>query len=318
MSPRCIAAQTPPTTEAVGRAYIDAYSRADWDLMAAFMGDSIAFVDRTNPDPTFVAVTKGRSAVLAMLRSFGQSGGVESLDLDFPIVFASNDVVVFAGRVNTLSRPPGRTEAYRWRADQVIALTLAEGKVVRHEDFADYAHPQVERVEERVEAARDSSGAGVTSAGALAPLAFLLGEWRVTSTYRASDGRVTQAAGHVTGRLAVGGRAIELLSAHDDPSTPGAGRFYDSHIWMSHPRTGVLTGITINSLGNRKYNDGAVVDGDLVVTSRGEMFNGGAFINRQRMHRVSAERIEVTLEASTDDGKTWRDAGYSALWERMR
>ncbi len=83
--PPCpLPAQTAVNAEVVGRAYIAAYSAADWDRMATFMADTIAFVDRTNPEPGFVAVTKGRSAVLAMLHKFGSSGGVESLDLDFP------------------------------------------------------------------------------------------------------------------------------------------------------------------------------------------------------------------------------------------
>ncbi len=306
--------QTVTSAEEVGRAYISAYSLADWNRMATFMGDSIALVDRTNPDPKFVAITQGRGAVLAMLRTFGASGGVEALDFDFPIVFASNSVVVFAGRVNTLSRPRGGADAYRWRSDQVIALTIHDGKVVRHEDFADYAHPRVERVP----AGSDSSGASMPRETTLASLAFLLGEWRVISTYRSPDRSVTQAGGHVTGRVAVGGQAIELGGVHDDPSAPSGARFHDSHTWMLHPKTGKLTGITINSLGNRKFNDGAFVDGDLLVTSRGEMFNGGAFIDRQRMHRTSADRVEVTREVSTDDGRTWRDGGYSAVWERVR
>lgn len=305
--------QTVTSAEEVGRAYISAYSSADWNRMATFMGDSIAFVDRTNPDPKFVAITRGRGAVLVMLRTFGASGGVQALDLEFPIVFASNDVVVFAGRVNTLSRPPGGADVYRWRSDQVIALTIDDGKVVRHEDFADYAHPLVERVA----TASDSSGATLSREEGIASLAFLLGEWRVRSTYRSPDRSVTQAGGHVIGRVAVGGQAIELDGVHDDPSAPSAGRFHDSHTWMLHPKTGKLTGITINSLGDRKFDDGDVVDGDLVVTSHGEMFNGGAFINRQRMHRASADRIELTLEVSTDEGKTWRDGGYSAVWERI-
>ncbi len=85
-----------------------------------------------------------------------------------------------------------------------------------------------------------------------------------------------------------------------------------------HPTTGKLVGTAINSLGNRKFNDGEFIDGDLVVTIRGEMFAGGQFINRQRLHRASADRIEVSLEVSTDEGQTWRDAGYSAVYERVK
>ena len=313
-APGPLPAQTAVSAETVGRAYIAAYSAADWDRMSTFMADSVAFVDRTNPDPAFVAVTRGRAAVLAMLRTFGSSGGVESLDFDFPLVFASNNVVVFSGRVNTLSRPSGGNGAYRWRSDQVIALTIGDGKVVRHEDFADYVHPVIERVPESV----SPSGATSGPPASLASLAFLLGEWRIASVYYNADGTTVTGAGRMSARLGMGGQAIEMESEHDDPSTAGAGRFHDSHIWMMHPVTGKVVGIAINSLGNRKFNDGEFVDGDLVVTMHGEMFGGGRFINRQRLHRASADRIELSLELSTDEGQTWRDAGYSAVWERMQ
>ena len=55
-------------------------------------------------------------------------------------------MAVLSGRVNTLNVVPGTRKAYRWRAEQVIILTVRDGKVVRHEDFADYAHAVIEQV----------------------------------------------------------------------------------------------------------------------------------------------------------------------------
>ncbi|MEZ5891855.1 MAG: nuclear transport factor 2 family protein [Parvularculaceae bacterium] len=131
----------------VARSYIAAYSSADWDGMAALMSEDVEFVDRTNPDPNAIPVYRGRSAVLAMLHEFGETGGVVELGFDFPQEFESNGIAVFSGRVNTLSVAPGASIGYRWRADQVIALTVRDGKVVRHEDFADYAHAVIETVQ---------------------------------------------------------------------------------------------------------------------------------------------------------------------------
>lgn len=144
VAPFAVAAAEPSAAEKLARAYVEAYSRADWSAMEPFMADDIAFVDRTNPDPRSLPVYEGRTAVLAMLREFGAKSGVIELGLDFPIVFESNGVVVFAGKVNTLSAAPGATKGYRWRAEQVIALTVSGGRIVRHEDFANYARPVIE------------------------------------------------------------------------------------------------------------------------------------------------------------------------------
>jgi len=137
----------PEENERVARAYMDAYSRADWDGMARYMAEDFVFQDRSNPDPNFPARFEGRAAVVAMLKGFGKSGGIVELGFEFPAVFATKDVVVFSGYVNTVSVPPGRTEALKWRARQVTVLTLRNGEVVLHEDFADYPGAVISRVE---------------------------------------------------------------------------------------------------------------------------------------------------------------------------
>lgn len=138
------APSTQSPAEQVARQYVAAYSAADWDAMEPFMSDDFVLVDRTHPQ---LAGQKfeGRSAVLAMLRDFGERGGVRGLFLDFPVVFESSGIVVFTGHVNTLSRAPEVGFGLRWRADQVTILTVREGKVVRHEDFANYGGAVITR-----------------------------------------------------------------------------------------------------------------------------------------------------------------------------
>jgi ketosteroid isomerase-like protein len=130
--------------EAVARQYIAAYSAADWDAMAPFMAEDYVLVDRTNPQLSGQEF-RGRDAVLDLLRNFGESGGIIGLFLDFPVVFESAGVVVFTGHVNTLSRAPEAGFGLRWRAEQVTILTIRDGKVARHEDFANYAAPVITR-----------------------------------------------------------------------------------------------------------------------------------------------------------------------------
>ncbi|MGE0737458.1 MAG: nuclear transport factor 2 family protein [Alphaproteobacteria bacterium] len=136
----------PNEAERVARAYVAAYSAANWDGMAQYMGDEFVLIDRTNPDPNFTPEYRSREAALAMLRRFGTEGGIIELGFEFPVVFESNGIVVFQGHVNTFGAPPGRDFAYRWRAQQVTVLTIRNGRVVRHEDFANYAAPTVTRV----------------------------------------------------------------------------------------------------------------------------------------------------------------------------
>lgn len=133
-------------TEQIARAYMNAYSAADWDGMAAYMADDFVLIDHTNPDPSFQHQYDGRDATLEMLRAFGRDGGIIELGFEFPMVFESNNVVVFVGHVNTYAAPPNRDFAYRWRAEQVTALTIENGRVARHEDFANYAAPTITRL----------------------------------------------------------------------------------------------------------------------------------------------------------------------------
>lgn len=142
------AADNDPNVEAerIARAYVAAYSRADWDGMERYMSPDFVLVDRTNPDPDFPPEYRTAARALDMLRKFGRESGVAALNFDFPEVFASNGIVVFQGYVNTRSTPPGRTATFIWRARQVTVVTVREGKVTRHEDFADYAHAVISRI----------------------------------------------------------------------------------------------------------------------------------------------------------------------------
>lgn len=128
----------PSEVERIARAYMQAYSDANWDAMAPYMGDDFVLIDRTNPDPEFQPEHHGRESALQMMHAFGRDQGVIELGFEFPTVFESNNIVVFSGFVNVHAAPPGVDYAYRWRAEQVTALTIRDGKVVRHEDYANY------------------------------------------------------------------------------------------------------------------------------------------------------------------------------------
>jgi ketosteroid isomerase-like protein len=133
-------------SEAIARAYMQAYSEANWDAMAPYMADDYVLIDRTNPDPSFEPEYKGPDAALQMMRAFGRDQGVIELGFEFPVVFESNGIVVFSGFVNVHAAPPGVDFAYKWRTEQVSVITVKDGRILRHEDFANYGGATMTRL----------------------------------------------------------------------------------------------------------------------------------------------------------------------------
>lgn len=129
--------------ESVARQYVSAYSAADWDTMGSLMSDDFVFTDRTNPESGEEEYDK--ETMLAMLEEYETRWRILGFFLDFPRVFASNGVVVFSGNVNALSLTDDPDYGLRWRAEQVLIVTVREGRVVRHDDYANYAAPSISR-----------------------------------------------------------------------------------------------------------------------------------------------------------------------------
>lgn len=133
-------AQEMSEAETVARAYVDAYSRVDWDAMAALMSGDIIFADHTatgTDDPEGI-VTEGREALLEMLRGFEAQYHPIALGFVWETVFNSNDTVVFIGHVNALYPTEDPARHFRWRSQQVTAVTVRDGLVAEHRDFANY------------------------------------------------------------------------------------------------------------------------------------------------------------------------------------
>lgn len=87
---------------------------------------------------------------------------------------------------------------------------------------------------------------------------------------------------------------------------------------MAHPKTGRIAAVAINTLGNRKFNDGAFIDDDFVVVASGERFGGSDHLERTRYTNISDRRFETRSETSEDGGATWRDGGYTAVYKRVQ
>lgn len=131
-------AAEPSLDQRLARTYLAAYSAVDTVAMAALIADDVVFTDLTLPPADDgPLVINGRDAFLKQLKSFG----VQRLVYDLTGEFESNGRTVFVGRISAYyPRPDGRV--LRWRSEVVTIVTVANGKVVRHEDFANYAGAQ--------------------------------------------------------------------------------------------------------------------------------------------------------------------------------
>ncbi|GJL92920.1 hypothetical protein [Hyphococcus sp.] len=156
------------------------------------------------------------------------------------------------------------------------------------------------------------------AAAALEKLEFLLGDWDIASSYALADGSSVQSQARMNGHFTMGGFAIETQSVHSSLSNPNNDIFVSAHIYMVHPKTGKIAAVAINTLGNRKFNDGEFTQGDFTVIASGEMFNGSDHIERTRYFNIAEDRFETASEVSEDGGKTWRDGGYSSVFTRAK
>ena len=126
--------------ETIAREYMAAYSAVDFERMARFMAEDMTFSDETatgtdNPDGI---QAEGREAALAMLNGFAEQYNPIELGFVWDTVFESNHRVVFMGHVNALYPTEDPNQVFRWRAPQTAVVTVLNGQVVRHQDFANY------------------------------------------------------------------------------------------------------------------------------------------------------------------------------------
>ena len=136
-------AQDHEDAERLARDYMEHYAATDWDAMAPMMAEDILFWDPTatgqgNGSGDNGYRYEGREATLQALHEFSERYHPITLGFQWDTVFESNNRVVFIGHVD--ARYPMETpgQQFRWSAPQVTVLTVRDGLIVRHEDFADY------------------------------------------------------------------------------------------------------------------------------------------------------------------------------------
>ncbi|GJL95221.1 MAG: hypothetical protein DHS20C05_16260 [Hyphococcus sp.] len=120
--------------------YIAAYSTFKTKNMKPFLADDMVFMDETSPQ---TILFEGKKAVMDGLGEYSKLYKDFSLDYDIARRFESNGVVVFIGHV-TYAGAGQDGQAFSGTAPIVTAITIKDGKVVKHADYFDYGSNAVD------------------------------------------------------------------------------------------------------------------------------------------------------------------------------
>ena len=121
-------------------AYMEAYSALDLDAMRGWLNEESVFIDETwvKQGETEAQLHVGEDAFMAVLEEFMEQYSPQGLNFEWDFVFESNDRVVFGGWVNALYPSDDPDQLYRWRTRQVTIITVEDGQVTHHRDYAGF------------------------------------------------------------------------------------------------------------------------------------------------------------------------------------
>ncbi len=126
--------------------YLAAYSTFDVEKMAPFLSDDMVFADPTSTDQTADGgsfMFDGKDAVLKGLGDYAAQYKSFTVSYDIERQYESNGVVVFVAQLSyNLVTKDDKT--FTGEAPIVTAITVKDGKVVKHLDLYDYAGNAVE------------------------------------------------------------------------------------------------------------------------------------------------------------------------------
>ena len=126
-------------SEDVANAYLEAYETQDFDSLAALYAPDARFVDPTSfdvPDTTPPIDWRGRDTIIAGL----QGWGVAEVDYQIDRSFTASGRTIFDGSVTAVFANNGDAVSYRFPI--ITIVTVADGHVVEHRDYTDYAGAQ--------------------------------------------------------------------------------------------------------------------------------------------------------------------------------
>ena len=125
----------------VAEDYLAAYSTFNVDTMAPFLSDDMVFYDPTSTTENADGgsfVFEGKDAVLKGLGDYAAQYKSFSVAYDVERRYESNGVVVFVAQL-TYELMTNDDKHFTGTAPIVTAITVKDGKIVKHLDLYDYA-----------------------------------------------------------------------------------------------------------------------------------------------------------------------------------
>lgn len=134
-APRPSLAERSAQTEAVAKPYFDAYIARDWQRLEPLLDDHIHFDDAT-AKLVFGAV--GKQGKAELLKAFRETyASIHDMKFHPTSQFASGEHMVFVGELEwRIGMPDGLL--VDTRMPFVVRLQVRDGKVLEHQDTADY------------------------------------------------------------------------------------------------------------------------------------------------------------------------------------
>lgn len=142
-----LAQDRPEDVERVARAYLAAYETVDLPALEALAAEDIVFLDESAPSGMWGGpyVFNGRAAWLEGMGGFVRDGGLIDMHQDHEFAYQSGVQMLFAGHVDARYRSP-RGGVRHLYGRIVTVITVRDGRVVRHQDIADYNGFTISRV----------------------------------------------------------------------------------------------------------------------------------------------------------------------------
>ena len=131
---------TSQETITIAENYLAAYSTFKPEKMAPFLAEDMVFSDPTSTDQTAdggAFMFNGKDAVLKGLGDYAAQYKAFSVNYDIERQYESNGVVVFVAQL-TYNLVTNDDKTFTGAAPIVTAITVENGKVVKHLDLYDY------------------------------------------------------------------------------------------------------------------------------------------------------------------------------------
>jgi len=141
--PTISAAENPAASEApvaLAKEYLAAYSTFDVTVMEPFLSEDMVFHDPTSSNQNAGGTSffyEGKQAVMKGLGDYAAQFASFTLDYKIERQYESNGVVVFIAQISYMGESKVG-DKFAGSAPIVTAITVKDGKVVRHTDYFDY------------------------------------------------------------------------------------------------------------------------------------------------------------------------------------